>query len=52
MEAGRVEYKLFFPVAILCIKYSLLYNVFHEVLLTKFSIVECYGYFKKHSWLY
>ena len=46
------EYKLFFPVAILCcilaIRYHINY-VFHEVLLTKLSIVDYnYGCCKKY----
>ena len=47
-----VEYKLLFPVAILCCIISTCYYfsyVFYEVLLTKLSIAEySYGYCKKY----
>ena len=51
-----VEYKILFPVAIICciltIRYYISYD-FHEVLLIKLSIVEYnYGYCKKRCWLY
>ena len=51
-----VEYKILFPVAIICciltIRYYISYD-FHEVLLIKLSIVEYnYGYCKMCCWLY
>ena len=46
-----VEYKILFPVAIICCILTLRYDIsydFHEVLLIKLSIIEYnYGYCKK-----